>query len=232
MTEFDSGAFAPDDESELVERLPEIECIDGNPRDVVVSIFLEDVPEYFWIARASETHHPPDERGLGGLWLHTKRAFVALTMLEKSFRAMSTVSPLEANCARAAILLHDAFKYGPPGHEYEEQESDTHPYASGRLHHLGYTDEQHDQRMADRVEQEAVPPVMADCIRTHGGSAAWNGSHSGPTPSNDVELMHHLADLIASNSEHRLPVYQPDRRLDTITPDRLPVVSDGWATEL
>lgn len=213
----DYETLQPDTTDEVRDRLPEIWFVSGKPREELVRMFKEDVPGYFWTARASESHHPPDERGLGGVWLHTKRVFVAYSILERSFRAMSAFDQMEANCARAAVLLHDAFKYSEPPHELDELPEHTEP--------------EHDVWMAEHVREEtSMPDAVADCIEAHGGSQSWN-SHSGPTPRSDLELCVHLADLIASWSVHQLPVYDPHDALEEAV-GPLQTVGDDWEGSL
>lgn len=215
------------DEDELVRRLPEVQLLRGRVRDEVIRVFVEDVHEYFWLVRASENHHPPDERGLGGTWLHSKRVFTAYTMLERSFRTMSAIDSFEANCARGAVLLHDAFKYGAPPYEFSEDEN-YHEYADDVLAHLPkHTQADHDLQMAAWVRnQTELPEEVAQCVECHGGPNDWM-SHEGPEPSDDKTLVVHLADLIASNSNHRLPVYDPAPELSTMA-NGVPVLPNSW----
>lgn len=215
---------------ELRRRLPEIDGVRGDVQDEVISAFITDIPEYFWLARSSESHHPPDERGLCGTWIHVKRVFTAYTMLERTFRAMSRISSFEANCARAAILLHDGFKYGR-----EPQQDDTedyHEYGGGHLRHIPeYTDTAHDVLMAEYVRTETdMPEEVAHAIECHGGSPDWFG-HDGPRPDDDLTLIVHLADLLASNANHRIPVYEPCTELTRVVDD-LPTVTDDWSQEI
>lgn len=210
------------------ERLPEIHGTRGAVQSELVRVFAEDVPPEFWVVRASASHHPPDERGLGGLWLHTKRVFTAYRMLEPTFRATSAISAFEANCARAAVLLHDAFKYGrdPASTTIEADDADGHDYADGILDHVpAYTDRGHDVAMGEyvRIETE-MPDEVARCIECHGGPVDWYG-HEGPGPSDDLTLLVHLSDLVASNSEHRLPVHGIHDVLGRMVGDA-PAVSD------
>lgn len=217
-------------ENQLLTRLPEIDSLDGRIRDEVVRVFMEDVPEYFWIARSSENHHPPDERGLGGLWLHTKRVYTSYRMLEPTYRAMSAIDAYQANCARAAVLLHDGFKYGQYPTERENGDTptqDTHIYADGVLSHLPeHTYTGHDLSMAGYIRDETeLPEEVARCVAAHGGSPDWY-SHDGPRPSDDLEMLVHTADMLASNSNHRLPVWEPTAELLVMTATDLPQIDD------
>jgi len=202
--------------------LPEVQTIDGRIGAETCRVIAEDVPSCVWVARSSESHHPPDERGCGGLWLHTKRVFTAWTMLDNTFEALGVIDGYESNCARSAVLLHDMFKYGRTPAEVvvdeDRAESDTHEYADGHLSHLpAYTDSAHDVQMAEFVRTRTVlPEEVAECIEAHGGSTDW-ASHAGRSPSNDLELGVHLADVIASNPNHRLPVIDPATELIEMT---------------
>jgi 23S rRNA maturation-related 3'-5' exoribonuclease YhaM len=216
---------------EVAERLPEIESIDGRVQKEVARVFVKKIPECFWIARASEDHHPPDERGLGGLWLHTKRVYTAYRMLEPTYRAMSAIDAYEANCARAAVLLHDGFKYGmQPMPDPDREVDDAHPYADGALDHLPeYTQTSHDVDMATFIRDETtLPEEVARCVAAHGGSADWY-SHDGPSPSDDLEMLVHTADMLASSKHHRLPVWNPTEELLVMTDTQLPTIdNDEW----
>lgn len=218
----------PDNEEEISKRLPEVNLIRGNTQSEVIDVFIEHVPSYFWIVRASQNHHPPDERGVAGTWLHTKRVFTAYTMLEPTFRTMGCISPFEANCARAAILLHDAFKYG---RNPESDEEDMHEYANGYLDHLPeHTDPNHDVEMAELVRNDTeMPEEVAHAIECHGGSNEWYG-HNGPKPDDDMTLGVHLADVIAANSNHGLPVYKPRKEIKLVTD--VSDLGDEWAESL
>ena len=206
-------------------RLPEIQTVPGEIGDEVARIFEEDVPDYFWLARASEEHHPPDERGKGGMWLHTKRAYTAYRFLEPTYEALSLIGDYQKTCCRAAVLLHDAFKYG---RETVDPDTDYHPYADGELQSLPeYTVPSHDTQMATYVREEtSLPEEVAGFIESHGGSPGWYG-HEGPAPRTDSEMVVHTADVFASNSEHRLPVYDPSDELCQLIDTDIPVLSDG-----
>lgn len=216
------------DQVSVIDRLPEIQYLDGPIKQEVATVFAEAVPEYFWLARASESHHPPDERGLAGLWLHTKRVFTAYMMLEPTYRAMGLLGPYQAKCCRAAVLLHDGFKYGL---NHSEQDETVHEYADGRLSHLPeHTDREHDVLMADYLDEStALPLEVVSAVRSHGGSPDWY-SHSGPKPVKPHEMIVHLADVIASNSEHRLPVLDPHKSLCRVAPE-LPTIDEPWEAD-
>jgi hypothetical protein len=212
---------------ELEQRLPELTTLDGTLRTETDRVFRERVPDHFWYTRASLSYHPPDERKAGGLWLHTKRVYTAYRMLEPTFRTLSRISQYEANCGRVAVLLHDALKYGG--------ETDTSvPDEDGHTYHPdipssvpAYTCSEHDTEMCQYVqEQTELPPTVHWAISSHGGSTSWNTTHSGPPPASDIEMIVHLADIIASSEWHRLPVWRPHELLCENIPDQIPTLPD------
>lgn len=221
-------------QNKIVERLPEINAIRGNLREYTIEAFEKGCPEYFWIVRGARRHHYPDERGLGGLWLHTKRAFVCWTHLEQTFRAMGGISDFEANCARSAILMHDMFKCGR--YDVDEalpNEEDEHPYADGLLAgQPGFNDE-HDIECAKFIREETqLPEEVARCVETHGGSTQWGATHKGPSPNDDLTLAHHLADYVASRAVP-WPVYDPSDELLTMIDSDVPTIEEeDWITRV
>lgn len=219
---------------QLLYRLPEIKSLDGRVQSEVISLFIEEIPPYFWLARSSEDYHPPDERGLGGLWLHTKRVYTAFRILEPTYKSLNLMGPYQANCARAAVLLHDAFKYGQhpsTRSSGDDMPDDAHDYAHGLMAHLpAYTMPDHDTLMAEHITTETeLPDEVAWYVAAHGGSGDWYG-HEGPSPDSPIEMVVHLADMIATSKHHKLPVYEPTTELRSLVgDDALPVIDDeSW----
>lgn len=209
--------------------IPELQFLRGNIKSEVRQLFVNTVPDYFWIVRASESHHPPDERGLCGLWLHTKRVFTSYLMLESTF-ATQYLDEYERNCARAAVLLHDAFKYGQKPFSvgsYDDASPPYHPYLSDEFKSLPrYTAPSHDVQTAQLVRDETdCPEEVARAIESHGGSQDWFG-HNGPSPTTPAQKLVHYADVFASNEWHRLPVYKPAEELVRATDSEIPAVYD------
>lgn len=205
--------------------LPEVQSIRGSMRSEVVRVLTEDVPPYFWMVRASESHHCADEQGLGGLVLHTKRVFTSYSILERTYRAMA-IDSFEANCARAAVLLHDGFKYGRACSGDFGDDDDYHEYADGSLSHLPeHTVTDHDIQMAEHVRSNtSLPDEVARCIESHGGSPDWY-SHDGPKPSDDLEMLVHSADVFAANELFRVPVHGVSPELRAMVGD-VPEIED------
>jgi len=156
--------------------------------------------------------------------------YTAYRFLEPTYRAMNRLGPYQATCARAAVLLHDAFKYGQqPADRSNGDDGDapTHAYANDLLAHLPqYTVTDHDTEMVSFIESDtALPDEVAWYVASHGGSGDWYG-HDGPTPSTGPEMIVHLADVFATNMEHKLPVYEPTAGLERLVGSELPTISD------
>lgn len=189
---------SPDSTDELYRRLPEIKFIeDSGLRSKVERCFLDFCPDYFWTVPASSSgkYHPESHRGKYGLFLHTKRGFVVFEELADSFEAQDLVDDWKRDCGRAAILLHDLYKYG-----VGEKES--------------HTVSNHD-RLAARKLRKELPGEVIGCIDSHNG--AWG---EGGMPESALEHLHHLSDMVASReSIDCIKVYKPCRELRESFPD-------------
>ena len=89
--------------------------LDLEIKSVVLDIFRDYVPTYFWNMPASSTgrYHPQVVNSLGGLVKHTKLACWVLEELIISLHGIENVTSYKYyNEAVAAILLHDIFKFG------------------------------------------------------------------------------------------------------------------------
>jgi hypothetical protein len=188
---------------EVLRRLPEINRIDGSLKRQTIQVFAEHCPDYFWTVPASANHHPSEHREERGLWLHSKRAFVAYERLAESMLEQGKIDEYELNCGRAAILLHDLFKYGRPPREE-------------------YVVDDHDVIAAEYLQEHTdLDRRVTSCVRTHNGS--W---YAGAPPANPLEQVHHLADMIASDPNARFAVIKPCEELREQFPG-LEVVDDG-----
>ena len=167
--------------SEVKRRLAEIENIDDEElRETVYEIFEEEAPDYLWKVAASSSgkYHPKDTTGEKGLWIHLKRSYVMYERLARSYEFQDKITEEELDYGRAAILLHDIFKRG-----FEEKD---------------HTDDYHDIMAAVRLREEYdLPGEVIDCILTHNGPFG-----SGRRPQNDLEQVHHLADMVASERKN------------------------------
>lgn len=198
----DSTVKKPENTTELLKRLPETGKIQRNSlRQETQRIFLEDCPTYFWTKPASSTgkYHPKDHTGAYGLWIHTKRAFTAYERLARSYESADRINSFEKECGKAAILLHDIFKYGRPPE------------------HSGHTVSDHDRIACRYLEENAdLPEEVLGCIDSHNGP--WG---KGKAPETELEQLHHTADMQASDRNSFFKILQPHSRIQPIlgTPD-------------
>lgn len=190
----------PENASELVEILPEIEEIeDFDLRNEVIDVFLQHAPDYFWTTNASNTYHQKDVRGEAGLVIHTKRSFTVLDTLSDTFVKLDRVTEQEVEYAKAAVLLHDLFKKGVP----PEKDSSV---------------SNHDIIAAEYLEENTnLPEEIINCVHTHNG-----GWYDGGSPETDLELMHHLADMIGSGKDIYSCVLDPTDELEEKIIDQYP----------
>lgn len=142
-------------------------------------------PDYFWLAPASNNHHPERFRSHHGLWAHTLTVAQAVKDLWWSFESRGAVSEDDRDLALSAAILHDQRKRGELGEEQDSAASD------------------HDIIMADVVRQKSqLPDEVADAIETHMGA-----SYDGPEPSfGTLGDLVHTADYAASREGWRIEV--------------------------
>lgn len=179
------------DSHEVVRKLPEINEISSDSiREDTINAFVELCPDYFWEVPASSTgkYHPKDHRVEKGLWLHTKRAFTQYQRLAPSFYHQNKIRKTEMDHGKSAILLHDMFKYGWPKQNHTTKDHDV---------------------VAAKALDGYVHSKVIGCVASHNGP--W---YEGPSPRNELEQVHHLADMAASDvSNPNIAVLNPSREL-------------------
>ena len=150
-------------------------------REFAVFAF-ERLPGYFWDKPASSSgkYHPPDERGVAGLSLHTYRVCRVANLL---INAKNTVN-IEA--VRLGALLHDSGRFGlglrPEFHSVSNHAELGAKFLVGCIK---------DFPNVDLLSKDTL--VIAEhSILTHMGR--WGK----PTPSTDEDWLVHLADMVAS----------------------------------
>ena len=181
------------DRHEVLRKLPEINEIENkNIRENVVDAFVNLCPDYFWSVPASSSgnYHPKDHRDARGLWLHTKRAFTEYERFAPSFYHQERINKNDLDYGRSAILLHDMFKYGWPKQNH--------------------TTKNHDTLAAEILEENTdLDQKIIDCVDSHNGP--W---YKGSDPDTDLELLHHMADMAASDVNNPdIAVLDPSREL-------------------
>lgn len=177
---------------------------DADLREKVVDTICE-FPKYFWQAPAtsSDQYHNRFARGEYGLWIHTAMAATALERTIESYVQQNRILQIEADYARAAVLIHDGRKYGS---EWNPGES---------------ADKDHDLQMADVAREKGFSAEVVDAIAAHMGP--W---YDGPQPSWVLEQAVHQADMTASARHVTPAVYDPPQCLIEKYPD-LPRCSPG-----
>lgn len=193
--------------SELLRRLPELEMItdgsdsayDNNVREATIQTFLDGVPDYFWERPASSSgkYHPPDESGKYGVWLHTKRVFAEYIVLSESMVELGEITEGQAECGKAAALLHDTMTYGWPSDNNDHTVNDHDIIAASMARYIG-----------------KVPPETVHLIHSHMGP--WG---EGKKPRTRNEILLHLADKSSAKSSHKPGVYSPSEELVEAFPE-------------
>lgn len=186
-------------DGELLQRLPEIERIeDEELREDTLDALRRILPPYFWSAPATRNgyYHNPLTRNKRGLWLHTKMAFTAYERMVRSYVSQGLLTDYEADVGRAAVLLHDALKYGT---KYGI-DKDT----------LDNADKLTGQWIRRNTE---LPDAVAKCVERHQGD--WG---SGPAPDDHLEQLVHQSDMLASSKNVTLGVLDPHEKLVELYP--------------
>lgn len=151
--------------------------------------------EIFWISPSvnNKEAHPPDEYSVGGNVLHTKRVVRICHLLAQAHM----IEQSEYNLLIAAALLHDVTKF------IEDEDGSFmydyfHPYTVDKfVHDVKQTDElrgSENESTALYIQEAEVSKILR-IIRCHLG--IW-GAIPETFPVDDLEMILHLADLIAS----------------------------------
>lgn len=177
-------------EEEIERRLPEINLIDDEElRDETLDALQRGVPEYFWEvpATSSGKYHNPYARRRHGLWIHVKMVATAFERKAESYVKRGVLTEHEADCVRAAILLHDMLKYG---HEYEDGDG---------------TAKNHDLLAGQWLRRNTdLPAEVVKGVEQHNGD--W---YAGPAPDGPVGEAVHQSDMIASTENITCGVWKP-----------------------
>lgn len=194
----DSPEYLTEPDQETVRRrLPEIGLLEDNPyQDDILSLLSEDCPDSYWEEPASGSgeHHPPDERGPHGQWIHTKRMIRAYDHLSRSAQEMEDKvdDPLYAMDERdrqeglMAALVHDIHKFGPDG---------TAATAAS----------DHDLTAAKYVREETdLPDKVAETVEAHNGP--W---YDGKAPEDETEMLVHFGDMLVADTASETLLQEP-----------------------
>lgn len=180
-------------EDELLRRFPELKLIDDVwIRSETVKALLAGYPDYNWETSAASRHHPEDERNEHGQWLHVKRVYSAYEDIARSYRQQRRLSKREVELGKAAVFLHDMFKYGIPP----------------KKHSSGYGT--HDTLAAEFVRNFTdLPESVARACDTHSGG--WGND---TVPETALEDAVHMADYMPSRDDSNKGVYQPTEEIE------------------
>lgn len=145
-------------------------------RENLLNYFNNEVENWFWVAPAAKKYHPHDERGEGGLLLHTKRAMLCGTWLIEANR----IEPLESDYIMAAIAVHDTMKIEIKDERIIERQD--HP---------------------DRLKETSLLPEIVNLAKMHMGPfyrpERW-------TRVCELGRLVYYADFISSQTEFLIPV--------------------------
>lgn len=181
---------------EAYRRMPTLDRIQDDEMAHSVRQLTAHAPEYFWIRPGSyNEYHNATKRGL---WHHTLKLSTAIDILAPSRLECNQIEPRDVDRAHAAAILHDQRKNGEPGSEKT-------------LH-------EHDSEMAELVREESsLDEAIAHAIDAHMGG--WG---TEPQPQSNLAQLVHDADMLASEDECRLSVYEPvPRELREIVADTM-----------
>lgn len=180
---------------EAVRRMPALHQIDSVEIREEVTRLTATAPEYFWRVPASTSgYHHPACQFENGLWIHTLMVCTVLERLIPSYVEQGRITRQEADYARAAAILHDQRKNGPPKAPADTSVSN------------------HDVLMARVIEDDSeLPAPIASAVAAHMGP--W---YDGPVPTTALQKLVHNADMVAStqNVTPKLPAPVPDELQD------------------
>lgn len=190
--------FKPNEEEDkiLLPLLDEINLINSDQiRLFVRSILLQ--AKLFWKIPSSFSakHHPPDEHGLGGNVLHTKRVVNTAKIIVSSYSLL----PEEKDVVFAACLLHDITKGISPTNSEEDALYD--PMHAYTVNSFVKKCQDNDKKYSSEsssstlfLDEETVQAILR-LVRCHLGP--WSPVPE-TYPTSYLDMIVHLADNIAS----------------------------------
>ncbi|MEZ3118199.1 HD domain-containing protein [Halobaculum sp. MBLA0147] len=186
------------DRAEALRRMPAAALIENSDLRMDVLDTIGEVPEYFWEAPATSSaeYHNQFARGEHGLWIHVLMAATALEGVVDSYVEQAQLTESEVDFARAAVLLHDGWKYGDSWQSGDGAASD------------------HDLRAADELRERGFPEPVVDAVASHMGP--W---YDGPDPSTPLEQVVHQADMMGSRRHVTPAVYRAPEELVEVHPE-------------
>lgn len=168
--------------------------VDLGIRSFVRSVLLK--ADVFWYIPSSFSgkYHPPDERGLGGNVLHTKRVVRVTEMLSDSFG----LDEYERDLVLAAALIHDVTKGRVWDENIGPQYDPFHPYTVDTFvkeaHRLDEVYGREDKSSVMMVTEDTMRQILR-LVRCHMGP--WSPIPE-TIPLTNTDMVVHCADNIAS----------------------------------
>ena len=178
--------------------MPTVTLIDDEDLQERVVETIRELPAYFWEAPAtsSEEYHNRYARGERGLWTHVLMCATAVESLKDSYVERGRLNDEYVDYARAAILLHDGWKYGDEWTAGESAERD------------------HDLRGSRELSARGFPGAVCNAVATHMGP--W---YDGPPPTTPLERFVHLADMVGSRRHVTPAVYDAPEEIIAANPE-------------
>jgi len=179
----------------LKDLLDEINIIkDDDIKSFVRSVLVKSASFWEIPSSFSGKYHPPDEHGVGGNMLHTKRVVRVASVMSSSY----VLSDEEKDLVIAACLLHDITKGIKSGEDESFHYDPMHPYTAQSFIErcIGNDKEYGDDSSSSTlfVQEEVVQTIMR-LIRCHLGP--WSPVPE-TYPITYLDYIVHLADNIAS----------------------------------
>lgn len=104
--------------------------------------------------------HKASSNGIAGLYNHTKEMLELAKIMVAPFQTMKLITPTEYDILKAAIILHDGWKYQNKRFEYQIYTTKDHP-------HVGY------QALRKYLDKHESVARIAVLVRYH--QSAWSG---------------------------------------------------------
>jgi hypothetical protein len=183
---------------EALRRMPAAALIEEMELRMKVLDVICELPAYFWRAPAtsSSEYHNQFARGKRGLWIHVLMCATALEGVVDSYVEQDRLTEEEVDYARAAVLLHDGWKYGDSWGKGDGAASD------------------HDLRASAELRERGFPESVVDAVASHMGP--W---YDGPEPETPVEQIVHQADMMGSRRHVTAAVYRAPQELLELYPE-------------
>jgi 23S rRNA maturation-related 3'-5' exoribonuclease YhaM len=187
----------------LAPLLEEVGLITDQGIRLFTRALLLEAPESFWEAPSSITkkHHPPDEHGVAGNILHTKRVVRNVVLLSRAQQRPL----LEEDIVIAAALLHDTTKFvrWQDGSLHYDR---MHPYTVDDL----YRAAQETQEIATSKQSKVLGSTISMCedvvifqiLKAIRGHLGLHSPVPETIPMVTLEWILHLADNMAANLHH------------------------------